>query len=81
MKKTEIEDLVELHACPMCGSELFVSTRSGKRIVFQMDAERHPVIVWPEQQPAGAAPINPQAFCCGACSWRGSADALVESRM
>jgi uncharacterized protein YbaR (Trm112 family) len=78
MKRSKGE-LMELYACPMCGSELFVSTRSGKRIVFQMDVERHPVHVWPEQQPADAVPINPQNFCCGACFWHGSMEELVES--
>ncbi len=77
----ETESLVDLLACPMCGSELFVSTRSGKRIVFHMDAERHPVIVGPEQQPAGAIPVNPELLYCGACSWQGPASGLVESRM
>ena len=77
----ELESPMELLACPLCGSELFVSARSGKRIVFQMDVRRHPVIVWPEQQPAGAAPINPRALYCGACSLHGSVDMLVVSRL
>jgi uncharacterized protein YbaR (Trm112 family) len=40
---------MELLACPKCGSEWFVSSRTDERIVFQMDTDRHPVITRPEQ--------------------------------
>ncbi len=72
--------VMDLLACPMCGSELFLSTRAGERIVFKMDAERRPVLMHPEHSSMGAPPINPQALFCGACSWQGSIEALVESR-
>ena len=72
---------MDLLACPKCGSELFVSTRQGERIVFQMDAERNPVIAQPDRVAAVAAPINPGRLYCGACAWQGAAQDLVESRM
>jgi hypothetical protein len=77
----ELEHPMELLACPKCGSEWFVSSRTGKRIVFQMNTDRHPVIARPEQQPPGAVPIDPDHLCCGACTWKGSAGDLMESRM
>lgn len=72
---------MELLACPQCGSELFVSTRSGARLVFQVNAERQPVVVRPEQQPVDAVPIDLHNIFCGACTWQGSVEMLVESRM
>lgn len=72
---------MDLLACPKCGSELFVSTRQGERIVFHMNAERNPVIAQPERIAADAAPINPDRLYCGACAWQGPAQDLVESRM
>jgi hypothetical protein len=71
---------MELHACPMCRSEFFVSSHSGKRVVFQMDAKRHPVHLWPQQQPTDTVAINLQALCCTTCFWRGSREALVVAR-
>jgi hypothetical protein len=70
-----------LLACPKCGSEMFMSTRSGARMVFQVNTEWQPVIVHPEQQPVDAVPINLQDMFCGACTWQGSVEMLVESNM
>jgi len=71
---------MELLACPQCGSEWFVSSRTGDRTVFQMDEERHPVIAGPEGVSPQAAPPNPEHIFCGACSWQGPAADLVASR-
>lgn len=68
-------------ACPRCGSEWFVSSRTGERIVFQMDDRRHPIPTEPEALSREAAPIDPEHICCGACTWQGPATLLVESRM
>jgi hypothetical protein len=79
---TDLEQSMELLACPQCGSEWFVSSRTGERIVLQMDTDRHPLIARPAQQPrSAAASIDPQHLYCGACTWQGSAEHLVESRM
>lgn len=72
---------MDLLACPCCGSEWFVASRSSTRIVFQMDAERQPVLAEGQTPSATAAPINPNHICCGACTWQGPVSALVESRM
>ncbi len=68
-------------ACPQCGSEFFVSTRSGERTVFQMNAAAQPVAVLREKQPDDTLSPNPKTIYCGACSWKGPADALVASHM
>ncbi|MDD2465632.1 MAG: hypothetical protein PHI97_16665 [Desulfobulbus sp.] len=71
---------MDLLACPQCGSEWFVSTRTGDRIAFHMDAKYQPVIADPEGISAQAAPIEPEHVYCGACSWQGPVIELVESR-
>jgi len=71
---------MELLACPQCGSTWFVSSRSGDRIVFQMDEKRQPVIAEPESVTPQAVPIDPAHIFCGACSWQGPVADLVESR-
>jgi hypothetical protein len=75
------ETSMERLACPQCGSEWFVSSRIRERIVFQMDAHHHPILVQPELLPKEAVPINPDHIYCGACTWQGPAAHLVESRM
>jgi hypothetical protein len=72
---------MELLACPKCGSEWFVSTRSGERIVFQVDEERQPLLADEASRSNNAAPINAQHIFCGACTWQGPASDLVESHM
>jgi len=72
---------LELLACPKCGSEWFVSSRIGERIVFQIDTDRHPLIARPEQLAKDATLIDPDHLYCGACTWNGSAGQLVESHM
>jgi hypothetical protein len=75
------EHSMELLACPKCGSEWFVSSRTGGRIVFQMTTGRHPVIARVEQQAEDTPLLDPDHLYCGACTWQGSAGHLVESRM
>lgn len=72
--------MMDLRACPYCGSVWFVSTRRGERIVFQVDEEQQPVLA-EAHAPSAAAPIHPQHICCGACTWQGAISALVEARM
>ncbi len=76
-------ELMELLACPRCGSELLLMvTGAGERIVLLVDASRQAVRKGPELQPMELLPtITNQHLSCGACSWRGSAEALVASRM
>ena len=71
---------MDMLACPQCGSEWFVSTRTGERIVFKMDENRRPVIAEPEPLSDAAVPTNQEHIYCGACSWQGASSELVESR-
>lgn len=77
----ETDRIMDLRACPQCGSEWFVSTRSGERIVFQMDVAGNPLIVQPDSHSPETVPIDPDHLFCGACTWKGPATALVISRM
>jgi len=76
-------ELVEPLACPRCGSELLLMvTGSGERIVLRVDASRQFARMGPELQPVELLPaVIDGHLSCGACSWRGSAEALVASRM
>lgn len=78
---TEFVHPLELLACPQCGSKWFVSSRSGERIVFQIDTDRLPLTARSKQQPKDTVPLNPDRICCGACTWQGAIGRLVESRM
>lgn len=71
----------DLLACPQCGSAWFVSSRTGERLVFQMDDRRRPILIKTDALPKEAAAIDPEHICCGACTWQGPATLLVESRM
>jgi len=59
-----MEETIELRACPKCRSELFVSSRTGERFVFHMDAKQHPIIVRPELLIQPPASINKQVLHC-----------------
>jgi len=71
---------MELLACPKCGSQWFVSSRTGDRIVFQVDEKHHPIIAESHGVSPQAVPIDPARIFCGACSWQGPVTDLVESR-
>nr|WP_320010387.1 hypothetical protein [uncultured Desulfobulbus sp.] len=70
---------MELLACPQCGSQWFLSSRSGERTVFQMDAAHQALIAQEETLSPDAVPINNEHIFCGACTWNGPVTDLVES--
>jgi hypothetical protein len=45
-----------------------------------MDGQHQPVIAQPESISEDTVPINPDQIFCGACSWKGPENDLVESR-
>lgn len=65
--------------CPNCGSKYFLTSKTGSKTIFQVGYERTVQII----QLATGAPsdvdIDTHNICCGACSWQGSLDELVES--
>jgi ribosomal protein S27AE len=72
---------MELLACPRCGSEWFVSARTGERLVFQVDVSLTPVMNGAVASTASGAGMDPERLFCGACTWQGPTRELVESRM
>lgn len=72
---------MERMACPKCGSEYFVSARSGDRVVFQVSDSCEVLIIKQEGRIDSPLLIEGQQIYCGACSWKGQQGDLVESRM
>ena len=66
--------------CPSCGAEYFLSSKGGSKTIFKVVSERVVEIV---QSPSGSlndGDIDLQHIFCGACSWQGGLDELVESQ-
>ncbi len=63
-------------ACPVCGSLFFLTSKTGPKTVFHVNADATFEIITEEN----GQEINPGAICCGACSWQGDSGKLVESR-
>jgi C4-type Zn-finger protein len=75
-------DARERLACPSCGSEFFLSTKTSEvRVAFHVSVERTPMSVEACAVFEDSGKINLENFHCGACSWRGAVGSLVESRM
>ncbi len=64
--------------CPNCGSEYFLTSKTGPKTIFKVASEREVQLI---QSATGACAgdIDSHHICCGACSWQGSLDELVES--
>lgn len=65
--------------CPSCGSKYFLSSKTGPKNIFKVVYERTVQFVQLATGTSGDVNIDTQNICCGACSWRGSLDELVES--
>jgi hypothetical protein len=66
--------------CPECGSKYFLVSRTGRKIVFHVAGDRTIEFV---QETAGElcdTVIDTDNICCGACSWQGRLDEVVESQ-
>ena len=66
--------------CPECGSKYFLVSKTGRKIVFHVAEGRAIEFV---QETAGEIcdiVIDTEAVCCGACSWQGRLDEVVESQ-
>lgn len=68
-----------LYICPHCGSQFFLRSKSGLKIVFHVESGRTIHIVQPSAESLKTEEIDRDNICCGACSWHGSIDKLVES--
>lgn len=65
--------------CPSCGSTYFMTSKTGPKDIFKVVSERRLECVQLDSGAVGAEDIDTQNICCGACSWQGSVDELVES--
>ncbi len=67
---------MEYKMCPLCGSKYFVSSKSGKRVVFHIKGDTVHLI--PDQGPdALESAIDPEKIHCAACSWSGAMSDLA----
>ncbi len=70
------------YICPSCGSTYFLTSKTGPRTIFQVVHERTVRTVQCIQSASGALSnedIDIHTIYCGACSWQGSLDEVVES--
>ena len=67
----------ELLHCPLCGSQLFLSSRSISRSVFYIRAAKDPQILVIKDNIQESEEIDLGKFFCGACSWQGNTEQLV----
>ncbi|BHH82477.1 hypothetical protein [Desulforhopalus sp. 52FAK] len=63
--------------CPGCGSKYFQTSKAGAKNTFIVVGRRTVEFI----QQAGDVEIDTKSICCGACSWQGALDELVESRL
>ena len=65
--------------CPSCGSEYFIASKTGPKNVFNVIDERAVQFVQLAADAAGDVHIDNHNIYCGACTWQGSLDEVVES--
>ena len=65
--------------CPSCGSKYFRTPKTGPKIIFQIVYERTVQIIQSATGAFSDVVIDTHNIYCGACSWQGSLDEVVES--
>jgi len=65
--------------CPSCGSEYFLTSKTGPKTIFNVTAERAVHIIHSPTESVHKRDIDRHEMYCGACSWHGTLDELVES--
>lgn len=65
--------------CPSCGSKYFLSSKTGPKMIFQVTAERTVQFIQLATGAISDLVIDTHNVYCGACSWQGSLDEVVES--
>jgi len=63
------------YICPACGSEYFVTSKTGSKSIFNVRSEHSIQLI----QSATDSIVDVQKIFCGACSWQGDLAELVES--
>lgn len=72
----EREDEELLH-CPLCGSQLFLSSRGIRRSVFYVRVAVEPRILIIKDNIQESEEIDLDKFFCGGCSWQGNTGQLI----
>ena len=67
------------YICPSCGSHYFMTSKTGKKIVFQVSAGCTVEVLQQDGDANNEAVLDMTKIYCGACSWQGSLDEVVES--
>ena len=67
------------YICPSCGSKYFMTSRTGEKTVFQVSAGCTVEVVQQGADASDDAVLDMTKIYCGACSWQGSLDEVVES--
>ncbi len=67
------------YICPSCGSKYFRTPASGPKIIFQIAAERTIQIIQSATAATTAVAVETHDIYCGACSWHGCLEDVVES--
>ena len=65
--------------CPSCGSKYFMTSKTGSKIIFQVASGRTVEFVQVNNEEISDLVIDMYTIYCGACSWHGSLDEVVES--
>jgi hypothetical protein len=65
--------------CPSCGSEFFLTSKTGSKTIFKVASERVVQFIQSPTKSVSDRDIDLHHICCGACSWQGSLDELVQS--
>lgn len=65
--------------CPSCGSKYFRTSKTGRKIIFQVAHERTVQFVQQATEDSSDVVIDENNIYCGACSWQGSLGEVVES--
>ena len=66
--------------CPSCGSEYFLTYKTGPKTIFKVTAEGAVQVIQSPTNSFRDGDIDQHNICCGACSWQGKLDELKESQ-
>lgn len=67
--------------CPSCGSEYFLTSKASPKTIFKVASERVVEFIQSSTRSFGDEDSDLHNIFCGACSWHGNLDELVESHV
>ena len=66
--------------CPSCGSEYFLTSKTGPKTILKVASERVVQFIQSPARSFSEGNIELQNICCVACSWQERLDELIESQ-